>query len=81
MMAKDIMNTSRQHGAARIEITAIVMLLTAMAIVLSVSMPSVRHSGVAQAGEPVHMAPAPAVGTGIPVAPGMQLQPAPATTP
>ncbi len=73
------MITSRQRGAARIEITAIVMLLTALVIVLSVSMPSVRHSGVAQASEPVRMAPA--VGTGIPVTPGMQLQPAPATTP
>ena len=47
----------RQHGVHRIDITAIVMLLTALAIVLATNLPPPLQSNAAQAGTPIQALP------------------------
>lgn len=68
--------TLHQAGALRIEIAAIVMLLTALVIVLVTNAPSAHQSDIAQAGEAVQVLPGVNnAGVGISVTPRLQLQP------
>jgi len=75
MFSYNTIGTLHQTGVLRIEIAAIVMLLTALAIVLVTNIPPAHLSGVAQAGEPLEVVPAGATVTGIAIAPRLQIEP------